>query len=428
MTPTQAHGTIDVLTIFPDFFDALEVSLIGKARADGTLPIHVHDLRAWATDRHRTVDDTPAGGGPGMVMRADIWGEAIDDVLAQGPPAGTIPPATLIIPTPGGEPFTQQTAAELAQGLAQGGRMLIACGRYEGIDSRVAQHYSSQGSVRVREVSIGDYVLNGGEIAAMAMIEAVGRLVPGVVGNPDSLVEESHGAAGLLEYPVYTGPALWRGMPIPAVLRSGDHQRIADWRRREALRRTAEVRPDLLREQEVTIRRGRRGDAEQLHEVARRTFPLACPPDFPDGQAEMFVSENLSTENFRRWVKSRGAQLWVAEIAGLIVGYAVVLLRAPSPDRPSQHGATTADFNKFYLLPEHHGGGVARQLMNESLSAAHEAGMRTVWLGVNQRNTRAQSFYRKCGFASVAERTFDVAGTVQADFVMERTLDFAAGQ
>ena len=200
----MSTGRIDVVTIFPEFFSSLEVSLIGRARAAGSLDVTVHDLREWTTDRHRSVDDTPAGGGAGMVMRADVWGRALDDVLARGGPQR---PATLIIPTPGGEQFTQRTAEEFAAGLARGEQILIACGRYEGIDSRVAEHYRAREGVRVREVSIGDYVLNGGESAAMVMIEAVGRLVPGVVGNPDSLVEESHGEAGLLEYPVYTAPA-----------------------------------------------------------------------------------------------------------------------------------------------------------------------------------------------------------------------------
>ena len=418
----MSTGRIDVVTIFPEFFASLEISLIGKARAAGSLGVHVHDLREWTADRHRTVDDTPAGGGAGMVMRPDIWGKALDGVLARG---GRDPGATLIIPTPGGEPFTQRAAEEFAAGLARGEQLVIACGRYEGIDSRVAEHYGAREGVQVREVSIGDYVLNGGETAAMVMIEAVGRLLPGVVGNPESLVEESHGEAGLLEYPVYTAPAQWRGLAIPSVLRSGNHEKIAAWRQAEALERTARVRPDLLAAHEVTVRRGKRRDAPRLHEIARRTFHLACPPDFPREEARAFIAENLAEENFRTWAKARDAQLWVAQLAGVIVGYSLVLLRRTTPEIPGQEPAVTADLNKFYVLPEHHGAGAARALMASSLEHAHRAGMRVIWLGVNQRNERAQKFYRRHGFEVAAERTFQVGQTRQADFVMERTLDFS---
>ena len=225
---------IDVVTIFPAYLAPLDLSLVGKARAAGLLDLHVHDLRDWTTDRHRTVDDTPAGGGAGMVMRPDVWGAALDAVLAPG--------AHLLVPTPSGERFTQRTA----EALAADDHLVLACGRYEGIDARVMEHYRTRDDVRVSEVSLGDYVLNGGEVAALVVVEAVARLLPGVVGNPHSLVEESHGAAGLLEYPVYTKPPQWAGLEIPEVLMSGHHARIERWRRDEALRRTAERRPDLV--------------------------------------------------------------------------------------------------------------------------------------------------------------------------------------
>ncbi len=228
---------VDVVTIFPDYLAPLGLSLVGKARESGLLDLRVHDLRTWATDRHRTVDDTPLGGGAGMVMRPDVWGAALDDVL--GPDAeGDV---ELLVPTPAGEVFTQRTAESLA-GRA---RLVVACGRYEGIDARVAEHYRGRG-VTVREISIGDYVLNGGEVAALVVVEAVARLLPGVLGNPESLAEESHGASGLLEYPVYTRPVEWRGLTVPEVLLSGHHARIARWRRDRALERTAGRRPDLL--------------------------------------------------------------------------------------------------------------------------------------------------------------------------------------
>lgn len=221
---------VDVVSIFPDYLAPLELSLAGKARAAGLLEVHVHDLRDWTHDRHRTVDDTPAGGGAGMVMKAEPWGEALDEVLGEA--------STLVVPTPAGVPFDQATARELATRE----HLVFACGRYEGIDQRVVDHYASR--VEVREISIGDYVLNGGEVAALVVVEAVARLLPGFMGNAESLSEESH-EAGLLEYPVYTRPASWRGLDVPAVLQSGDHGAIAAWRHDQALRRTAERRPDL---------------------------------------------------------------------------------------------------------------------------------------------------------------------------------------
>ncbi|MGN8552738.1 UNVERIFIED_CONTAM: tRNA (guanosine(37)-N1)-methyltransferase TrmD [Microbacterium sp. SLM126] len=222
---------VDIVTIFPAFFDVLDVSLIGKARDRGILDLRVHDLRDWTHDRHHTVDDTPYGGGAGMVMKPGPWGEALDEVLTED--------AVLLVPSPAGERFTQSMARELAQER----HLVFACGRYEGIDQRVVDHYATRG--RVRLVSLGDYVLNGGEVAAMAVVEAVSRLVPGVVGNPESLVEESH-EDGLLEYPSYTKPAQWRGHEVPAILLSGNHGAIAAWRREQSLERTRTHRPDLL--------------------------------------------------------------------------------------------------------------------------------------------------------------------------------------
>ena len=237
----------DVVTIFPEYLAVLDVSLLGRARREGLVDVHVHDLRDFTFDRHRTVDDTPYGGGAGMVMKPEPWALALEHVAAQGPaaPAPADPASAgpgdrpvLLVPTPSGERFTQRFARELA------GRehVAIACGRYEGIDERVFGW--AEELFEVRLVSLGDYVLNGGEVAALAMIEAVGRLVPGVVGNPASLVEESH-EDGLLEYPVYTKPADWRGRAVPPVLLSGDHGKVAAWRRAQQEERTRERRPDL---------------------------------------------------------------------------------------------------------------------------------------------------------------------------------------
>jgi tRNA (guanine37-N1)-methyltransferase len=220
---------VDVISIFPDYFAPLDLSLIGKARATGRLDLTVHDLRTWTSDVHRTVDDSPYGGGPGMVMRPEPWSQALDAVGA----------GTLVVPSPVGKPFTQADAHEFA-GLDH---LIFACGRYEGIDQRVIDDAAER--MPVREVSLGDYVLFGGEVAVIVILEAITRLLPGVLGNADSLTEESH-AAGLLEAPVYTKPASWHGREVPEVLRSGDHGRIARWRRTQSLLRTAGRRPDMF--------------------------------------------------------------------------------------------------------------------------------------------------------------------------------------
>ncbi|MCU1443922.1 MAG: tRNA ((37)-N1)-methyltransferase TrmD [Cryobacterium sp.] len=253
---------IDIITIFPEFFDVLDISLLGKARQSGLIDLGVHNLRDFTHDRHRTVDDTPYGGGAGMVMKPEPWGEALDAILSGSADAGSperhhgerpklqpeprpeLQPEhhdepVLIFPSPAGEMFTQSIARELATEP----HLVFGCGRYEGIDQRVVDHYSTRG--RVRLISLGDYVLNGGEVAVMAMIEAVGRLIPGVVGNPESLVEESH-EDGLLEYPSYTKPASWRGLEVPPVLLSGNHGAIAAWRHDQQVERTGRVRPDLI--------------------------------------------------------------------------------------------------------------------------------------------------------------------------------------
>ena len=229
---------IDIVSIFPEFFSVLDVSLLGKARSKGIIDLGVHDLRDYAYDRHRSVDDTPYGGGAGMVMRPEPWGDALDGILYAAEGRGVSNPL-IVFPSPAGEVFTQQ----IAQDLSAEPHLIFGCGRYEGIDERVVDYAATV--ARVKLVSMGDYVLNGGEVAAMAMIEAVGRLIPGVVGNPRSLVEESH-SDGLLEYPSYTKPATWRGKTVPSVLLSGNHAAIAAWRREQQYERTRRVRPDLL--------------------------------------------------------------------------------------------------------------------------------------------------------------------------------------
>ncbi|NBM15189.1 tRNA (guanosine(37)-N1)-methyltransferase TrmD [Streptomyces sp. GC420] len=233
---------LDVVTIFPEYLEPLNVSLVGKARARGQLGVHIHDLRHWTYDRHNTVDDTPYGGGPGMVMKTEPWGEALDQVLADGYESGASGPV-LVVPTPSGRPFTQELAVELSERPW----LVFTPARYEGIDRRVVDEYATR--IPVFEVSIGDYVLAGGEAAVLVITEAVARLLPGVLGNAESHRDDSFAPgemANLLEGPVYTKPPRWRGRGIPEVLLSGHHGRIARWRRDEAFRRTTLNRPDLI--------------------------------------------------------------------------------------------------------------------------------------------------------------------------------------
>ena len=230
---------IDVVSLFPSYLDPLNLSLLGKAQEQGIVEIVIHDLRDWATDQHRTVDDTPYGGGPGMVMSPVVWGEALDSLRNQA----MVNPV-LIIPTPSGQPFDQVLAASLAGEE----HLVFACGRYEGIDSRVGMHYSQdQRWSSVREVSIGDYVLAGGEVASLVMIEAITRLIPGILGNPESVIDDSFSRLdSLVEGPVFTKPPTWRGLEVPEVLRSGNHGLVAQWRKDQAQSRTETFRPDLL--------------------------------------------------------------------------------------------------------------------------------------------------------------------------------------
>jgi tRNA (guanine37-N1)-methyltransferase len=302
---------IDIVTIFPDYFGPVDsggqvgasgplgVSLIGKAAGRGDIDFRVHDLRRWTTDIHHAVDDSPFGGGPGMVMKPDVWGAALDAVLAEAAPTpvpdaeapdteapntvapntvapdteaaeATTVPARLVVPAPSGVPFTQ----ELAAAYAAESHLVFACGRYEGIDSRVVADARTR--MIVDEVSIGDYVLAGGEAAVAVIVEAVCRLLPGVLGNEQSAADDSFGGAGgamsgLLEGPVYTRPRSWRGLEVPDVLLSGHHKAIARWQRDEALRRTAANRPDLIRRLATT---GDGLDKRDRQVIAEAGFPV----------------------------------------------------------------------------------------------------------------------------------------------------------
>ena len=226
---------LDVVTVFPAYLEPLQLSLLGKAIEDGLLSVSVHDLRDQAHDKHQTVDDSPYGGGPGMVMKPEPWGNALDELVTDE--------TILLIPTPSGVPFTQS----LAQELSTAKHIVFACGRYEGLDSRVAEHYKTR--IRVQEISIGDYVLAGGEVAVLVIVEAIARLVPGVLGNQDSFADDSFAAGdmqNLLEGPVYTRPPMWRDLEVPQVLTSGDHAKISAWKHEQAIQRTAQNRPELL--------------------------------------------------------------------------------------------------------------------------------------------------------------------------------------
>lgn len=225
---------IDVVSIFPAYLEPLRQSLPGRAIEAGVVELEVHDLRAWTHDVHRSVDDSPYGGGPGMVMKAPVWGAALDEICSEE--------TLLVIPSPAGRLFTQADAERWSNEH----HLVFACGRYEGIDQRVAQDAARR--MRVEEVSIGDYVLPGGESAALVMIEAVVRLMPDVLGNPQSHRDDSHSdlVGGLLEGPSYTRPASWRGLDVPEVLLSGNHARITAWRHEQSLKRTRDRRPDLL--------------------------------------------------------------------------------------------------------------------------------------------------------------------------------------
>jgi tRNA (guanine37-N1)-methyltransferase len=350
---------IDVVSIFPDYLDPLRLSLVGKAQDTGLLDVHVHDLRSWTHDRHRTVDDTPYGGGAGMVMRPEPWGEALDEITGS---ADGVP--VLVVPTPSGERFTQGAA----QQLATADWLMFACGRYEGIDERVVQH--ARGRMEVREVSIGDYVLNGGEVAALAVIEAVVRLLPGFMGNPQSLTEESHGADLLLEYPVYTKPPTWRGLDVPEVLLGGDHGKVAAWRHAQAVRRTAERRPDLLHPSQRVALPGL--DTEEGLE-AEAEIRLAVPADAPEIltlQRACLVPERQAA------LEVPALREGVQDITGSLAEWTTVVVRAGGRLVGSARARlqdTTWEIDRVLVAPDLQARGLDRLLVThlESLAPEH---------------------------------------------------------
>ena len=433
---------IDVVTIFPDYLKVLDLSLIGKAADRGPLDLHVHDLRDHAHDRHRTVDDTPLGGGAGMVMKPDVWGEALDEVLAADSPG--VGRQVLIVPTPSGEVFTQRTAED----LAGADRLVFACGRYEGIDARVPEHYASCG-IEVRELSIGDYVLNGGEVATIVMIEAIARLLPGVLGNPESLVEESHGVAGLLEYPVHTRPTRWRDLEVGPVLLSGDHGRIAR-ARRDRLGWAVPAGAD--HPVPVRLRNATADDAHALAELAARTFPDACGNVIDPEFLERHIATNLVPELFATWADDDRVDLILAELleplsvrngnleerastitAPALVGYAAVLREEVNSEGEQPHGIdprpacvrpvggeVVGELSKVYVDAAMRGSGLTPALMDAVMRQAAAHGTSLLWLGTHVTNKRAQKAYKRAGFRQVGTRTYNVGGQAAHDVVMTR--------
>ncbi len=365
---------LDYLTIFPDYLTPLQLSLPGRAVASGLLEVHVHDLRRWTHDRHRTVDDTPYGGGAGMVLKPEPFGEAFDELSVAG--------ATLVVPTPSGVPFSQALARE----LATRDRLVFACGRYEGIDQRVLDH--ARTVAEVHEVSIGDYVLNGGEVAALAITEAVVRLLPGFMGNAASLVEESH-EDGLLEYPVYTKPASWRGHEVPPVLLSGDHGAIAAWRHGEAVRRTAERRPDLWPPSQVLdgveLRPARPADAAEVL-VLQRACWVAEQHDNPDVRIPAL---HETYDEVRAWVERD--HVLVARAAGRLVG--------------AVRGSLDGDVwhvGRLMVAPDVAGRGLGRALL-AAVEAAAPPGAASYQLVTGAGSLRNQRMYKKAGYRHAGE-------------------------
>lgn len=379
---------LDYLTIFPDYLAPLQLSLPGKAIASGLLDLHVHDLRSWTRDKHRTVDDTPYGGGAGMVMKPEPYGEAFDELGVED--------TTVIVTTPSGEPFTQALARELSTRE----RLLFLIGRYEGIDQRVIDHARSR--TEVREISLGDYVLNGGEVAALAITEAVVRLLPGFMGNAASLVEESH-EDGLLEYPVYTKPASWRGLDVPDVLLSGDHGRIATWRRQRQLERTADRRPDLLHASaaasEWEIQRATRGDAAELMTLMRACWSQVAIEEQSLDVPALHESYEEVVENLQAW------DTYVVRSGGRLVGSVRGRL-VDAPDGASRWW----DIGRLCVVPDLQGRGLGKVLL-EHIQRIAPRSASTYWLFTGANASRNQRFYKKAGFRLRPEMVA-VPGTV----------------
>ena len=383
---------IDVVTIFPEYLRPLDLSLPGKAQARGLLDLRVHDLRSWTTDRHRTVDDTPYGGGAGMVMRPEPWGAALDAILDDA--TDTSGPPVVVVPTPSGIPFTQALAAELAAEP----RLLVACGRYEGIDQRVVDHAATR--TRVLEVSLGDYVLNGGEVAALVLVEAVARLLPGFMGNAESVLHESHGADRLLEAPVYTKPERWRGLDVPPVLVSGDHARIAAWRRAEALRRTAARRPDLVHASELVAV----GDGDQ-HGLASAEVRTATPGDAGELltlQRACWLQEAVANDSFDIPALHESLD----DVRSELERWVTLVVRSGGRLIASVRGREVGDtwfVGRLMVAPDLQGHGLGRSLLAR-IEAAAPPTTTSVALVTGVHSGANQRMYRRAGYRPEREQ------------------------
>jgi tRNA (guanine37-N1)-methyltransferase len=368
---------VDVVSIFPEYLTPLDLSLIGKARHNELLDLRVHDLRDYTHDRHRTVDDAPYGGGAGMVMRPEPWGEALDAVVESG---DGVP--HLIVPTPAGELFTQT----MARRLAEEPWLAFACGRYEGIDERVVEDAATRMPVSV--VSLGDYVLNGGEVAVLAIVESVARLLPGVIGNAQSLVEESHENA-LLEYPVYTKPPVWRGREVPPVLLSGDHGAIAAWRHGQRVARTAERRPDLrhvsaaLTTDGLDIQAAQPSDAEELTVLQRACWLSEAVANASLDMPALTENVDEVRDGIVAW------QTWVVRSGGRLV--ASVRARV-STEAPGQW-----EIGRLMVAPDLQGRGIGRALLEYAEGAA-PVGTTRLWVNTGSRSSANLRRYRRAGY------------------------------
>ena len=372
---------IDIVSIFPDYLAPLGLSLPGKAQKSGLLDLHVHDLRVFTHDRHHTVDDTPYGGGAGMVMKPEPWGEALDQVAPDG--------VTLVVPTPSGEPFSQRIAAELATRE----HLVFACGRYEGIDQRVIDHAASR--LEVRELSLGDYVLNGGEVAALAITEAVVRLLPGFMGNPESLSEESH-AEGLLEYPVFTKPVSWRGLDVPEVLLSGDHGRVARWRHAESVRRTAERRPDLAHRASTAEASGLAGEIRlALPSDASELLTLQRACWVQEAQANPGLHIHALHEDLA------DVEFWMKDWTTLVLRVGGRLIGAARGRRQIEREAYTWDIGRIMVAPDLQGRGIGRLLL-EAIEQAAPPAVTDFELFTGAGSERNIKIYRKAGYRFVS--------------------------
>lgn len=400
---------IDVVTIFPEYLEPLQLSLVGKAIQTGLVDVRVHDLRSWTTNRHHRVDDTPYGGGAGMVMKPEPWGEALDSLVGTG---GT--PTRLVVLTPSGRLLTQRVAEELRQQE----HLILACGRYEGIDARVVDHASER--MQVDEISIGDYVLNGGEAAALVLIETLVRLIPGVIGNPESLAEESHSAGqdGLLEYPVYTKPPVWRGLEVPGALRSGHHAEIAAWRRDQAVARTRARRPDLLPAPAAPHASEGAAIADQLS--------AAGPDDAGELltlQRAAFVEEGRINATFELAPLTQRLD----ELRSSLSMGTVLIIRRSGRLVGSVRGESASDgvwsVGRLMVAPDLRGRGLGSRLMAEIEARAPDSA-RVVRLITGVASQQNRAFYRRRGYADL-EVAKDATGVDVV--VLEKALATSAG-